>query len=293
MRVTELMVTTNYLKNINNTKRTIDTLNQQLASNSMVSKPSDNPFAAEAILRYTNQIEKNAQYQKNVDNAISFLETSFDAVDNIVLTLTDVRVLLVAAANTNDTDMLKTYANEADGLIRQLVDLGNTKFNNKYVFGGTDSGSFPFTYDGNTVAINPNGTNGDILVDIGGIELEKLNITGSEIFKDTEIFQFLEEIRDLLHSGEKPTAEHLEQIDKYINLNTEHMGKLGTITARFKVVGTQLGNEEVRLKDYLGNDKDIDLADIILKLTQLQTNLQAAFQAWSNVLQKTLFNFLQ
>jgi flagellar hook-associated protein 3 FlgL len=173
------------------------------------------------------------------------------------------------------------------------VDLGNTKFNNKYVFGGTATDQIPFTYHEDGVQINPNGTTGDIFVDIGGIELEKINLTGSEIFKDTEIFQFLEEIRNILQTGEKPLPAHLAKIDEYLSLNTEHMGKLGSITARFHTVAGQLGTEEVRLKDYLGNEKDIDLADIILKLTQLQTNLQAAFQAWSNVLQKTLFNYLQ
>jgi len=43
----------------------------------------------------------------------------------------------------------------------------------------------------------------------------------------------------------------------------------------------------------LGNEKDIDLAETIVKLTQVQTNLEAAFKAWSGVLQKSLFNFLQ
>ena len=293
MRITEQMVTKNYLKNIGKTRQSIDLLNQQLASNSMVSKPSDNPFAAEAILRYTNQIEKNTQFQKNVDNAISFLETSFDTVDNIILTLTDFRVLLVAASNTSDLDMLKTYGNEADSLIRQLVDLGNTKFNNKFVFGGTDITTIPFTNDGIAVKISDNGTPGDIWVDIGGLELEKINVSGFEVFKGTEVFEFLEGVRDNLMSGTKPTGANIDKIDEYLSLNTEHSGKLGAITNRFKVVATQLEREETRLRDYLGNEKDIDLADTILKLTQVQTNLQAALQAWSNVLQKTLFNFLQ
>jgi flagellar hook-associated protein 3 FlgL len=272
----------------------MDILNQQLASNSMVSKPSDNPFAAEAILRYQKQVEENAQYQKNADNAISFLETSFDAVDNIIITLTDLRVLIVAALNASDTDQLKTYGNEADSLIRQLVDLGNTKFNNKYVFGGTATGTVPFTYGANgVVELTAGGTTGDIFVDIGGIELEKINISAAEIFKGEEVFRFLEGVRDVLLTGNNPVQAHLAQIDVYLNLNTEHLGKIGAVTARFHVAASQMGREEIRLKDYLGNEKDIDLADLILKMTQMQTNLQAAFKSWSDVLQKTLFNFLE
>jgi len=293
MRITEKMVTNNYLKNIRLSKKAIDRLNEQLSSSSLVSRPSDNPFAAEAILRYNNQIEKNAQYQKNTDNALSYLETSFDAIDNIIITLTDIRVLLVASENASDTDMLKTYGHEADSLIHQLVDLANTKFNHKFIFAGTDTAGIPFTYHEDGVRLNPNGTDGDIFVDTGGIELEKINVTGSQIFKGTEIFRFVEEVRDILLSGNKPNAAHLEKIDEYLSHTNEINGKFGSITLRLRGISTQLGNEEVRLRDYLGNEKDIDLADTILKLTSLQTNLQAAFQAWSNILRQTLFTFLQ
>jgi len=293
MRVTEQMVISNYLSNISKTRKSLDKLNQQLASNSKVSTASDDPFAAEAIMRYQSQITKNAQYQKNVDNAVSFLETTFDATDEVIGALTDLKVIITGAANTTDADTLNTYGAEAESILQRLVDLGNTKFNNKYIFAGTNTGSQPFVYDGTNVSLSEEGTGGDILVDIGSSTYEKINTDGQEVFSGTEIFEYIEEIRDAFNSGSVPTDEQIDKVDGYINSVNVKFGKIGAVTERFKAVATQLESEEVRLKDYLGNEKDIDLADTIVKLTQVQTNLEAAFKAWSDVLQKSLFNFLQ
>ena len=293
MRVTENMVISDYLGNITKTRQSLDKLNKELASNSKVSKASDDPFAAEAIMRYQSAITKNEQYQKNVDNATSFLETSFDAADGVIGTLTDLKVLITSASNTGDTDTLSTYGAEADSILQRLVDYGNTKFNNKYVFGGTNTGSLPYVYNGTTVTASSSGSSGEILVDTGGATLESINTNGHDIFGGTEIFSFVEGLRDRLKSGQKPTDEQLSKIDGYISDVNVQFGKIGAVAERFKSIQTQLQSENTKLASYLGNEKDIDLAETIVKLTQVQTNMEAAYKAWSNVLQKSLFNFLQ
>ena len=293
MRVTEQMVISDFLRNISKTRQSIDVLNRQLASNNKISKPSDDPFIAEAIMRYQSAIEKNGVYQKNVANAITYLETSFNAVDGVISTLTDLKVLITAASNTEEPGMLQTYSNEAEGILQRLINYGNTKFNNKYIFGGSNTTTVPYLYDGNKVTVSSKGTGGEIYVDLGGPDLEVINTNGNDVFLGTEIFDFVTEIRDRLKNLQSPTTEQLNKIDDYINVANVQFGKIGAIVERFKDVQTQLESEEVRLKDYLGNEKDIDLAETIVKLTQVQTNLEAAFRAWSGVLQKSLFNFLQ
>jgi len=134
MRVTEQMVISDFLRNISKTRQSIDVLNRQLASNNKISKPSDDPFIAEAIMRYQSAIEKNGVYQKNVANAITYLETSFNSIDGVISTLTDLKVLITAASNTEEPGMLETYGNEAEGILQRLINYGNTKFNNKYIY---------------------------------------------------------------------------------------------------------------------------------------------------------------
>ncbi len=293
MRVIEQMVISDFLRNISKTRQSIDILNRQVASNNKIAKPSDDPFIAEAIMRYQSAIEKNGVYQKNVANAITYLETSFNAVDGVISTLTDLKVLITAASNTEEPGMLQTYSNEAEGILQRLINYGNTKFNNKYIFGGSNTTTVPYLYDGNKVTVSSKGTGGEIYVDLGGPDLEVINTNGNDVFLGTEIFDFVTEIRDRLKNLQSPTTEQLNKIDDYINVANVQFGKIGAIVERFKDVQTQLESEEVRLKDYLGNEKDIDLAETIVKLTQVQTNLEAAFRAWSGVLQKSLFNFLQ
>ena len=293
MRVTEQMVISDYLRNITRTRESLDILNRQVATNNKIGRVSDDPFSAEAIMRYQSAIAKNSMFQKNVDNAITSLETTFSAVDGIIGTLTDFKVILTASSNTEEPGMLSTYGNETDTILRRLVDYGNTKFNNKYIFAGANTNTAPYTYDGTSVSASVRGTDGQIFVDIGGPNVEVINTNGEDLFKGTEIFDFVEEVRDRLKNNLAPTPEQIEKIDKYIDHVNVQFGKIGAVAERFRAVQTQLENEEIRLKDYLGNEKDIDLAETIVKLTQVQTNLEAAFKAWSGVLQKSLFNFLQ
>ncbi len=293
MRITEQMVISDFLRNISNNRKSVDQLNRQVASNSKISKASEDPFAAEAIMRYQSAIEKNDLYQKNTDNAITYLETSFNSVDGIIGTLTDFKSTLTAASNTEEPGMLATYANETETILKRLVDYGNTQFNDKFIFSGTNTKNAPYTYDGTTVTQSSKGTGGEILVDIGGTNLETINTGGDSIFQGTEVFDFVSEVRDRLKNNLPPTTAQLEKVDDYIDKANVQFGKIGAVTERFQAVQTQLENENTRLKEYLGNEKDIDLAETIVKLTQVQTNLEAAFKAWSGVLQKSLFNFLQ
>jgi len=217
MRVTEQMVISDFLRNISKTRQSIDVLNRQLASNNKISKPSDDPFIAEAIMRYQSAIEKNGVYQKNVANAITYLETSFNSIDGVISTLTDLKVLITAASNTEEPGMLETYGNEAEGILQRLINYGNTKFNNKYIFGGSNTTTVPYLYDGNKVTISSKGTGGEIYVDLGGPDLEVINTNGDDVFLGTEIFDFVVEIRDRLKNLQPPTTEHLNKIDDYIN----------------------------------------------------------------------------
>jgi flagellar hook-associated protein 3 FlgL len=292
MRVTEGMIVKDFLRNVNSSRQSINVLEQQLASGNKISKPSDDPIGTESILRYSSAIDKNEIYQKNVGNTISSLETTYDSVDGVLTALSDLKDVVLGAGNTSEDDMLSSYAEQANSILKRLVDLGNTKFNGKYIFAGTNTLSQPYTNDGTKVTENSKGVDGKIYVDIGATSKEVVNINGTDIFNGTELFDKVIAIRDQLKSLKQPTQEQIDSVDSLFNSVTEQYGKIGAITGRFTATQTQLENENTRLKSYLGQVNDIDIAETTVSLTQAQTNLEAAFKSWSGVLQKTLFNFL-
>jgi flagellar hook-associated protein 3 FlgL len=292
MRVTEQMVVSNFLRNISSNRANIDDLQAKLASNRKISKPSDNPIGAETVLRYKTALDRNEIFKKNVGDTLSTLETTFDTVDGVIQALTDLKTTAVAGSNTQEPNMLNTYSVEVDGVLKRVMDLANYKFNGKFIFAGTNTLSQPYSSDGTAVTVNPKGVDGQILVDLGGSQREVVNINGSDIFQGTKLFDLIISIRDNLKNQKQPTKDQMDQIDTMIDSVNSQFGKVGAITERFRSVQTQLDNENVRLQNYLGQENDIDLGDTIVKLTQAQTNLEAAFKSWSGVLQKTLFNFL-
>jgi flagellar hook-associated protein 3 FlgL len=292
MRVTEQMVVSNFLRNISKNRTDINSLQSQLAANKRVLKPSDDPIGTEKILRYQTAIDRNAIYQKNVSDSISTLETTFDTIDGVMSALTDLKTTADAAANTEEPDMLTTYSAQVDGILSRILDLGNTKFNGKYIFAGTNTLNQPYTLDGSKINVSSDGVDGKILVDIGGTKKEIVNIGGKDVFQDTKLFDLVISIRDSLSQKKQLTSEQLSEIDTMTNSVSSQFGKVGSITERFRAVETQLSNESTRLQGYLGEENDVDYGETIVKLTQAQTNLEAAFKSWSGVLQKTLFNFL-
>lgn len=100
MRITNGMLINNSLSNINNNKSTMDRLNIQLASEKKIQRASDDPITAIRALRFRSTLAEIDQYiDKNIRDATSWLETTDEAMDQIVGLIGDITTYCNQAVN--------------------------------------------------------------------------------------------------------------------------------------------------------------------------------------------------
>ena len=142
MRVTQSMLSNNLLRNLNTSYGKMSKLQEQLESGSIISRPSDDPVVAVKGMGYRVDLDKNAQFQRNIGEAQTWTDTTDEALDQVGNSLIRVKELIVQAANgTNTEDDRKVIAAEISQIREQFKDIANTKVGENYIFSGTHTNS--------------------------------------------------------------------------------------------------------------------------------------------------------
>jgi flagellar hook-associated protein 3 FlgL len=283
------------LTNINKSKERILQLQTQLATMKRVLKPSDDPQAAQMILRLNGMLERNTQFQKNVTEGKAMVQATSSALEHFGDLFLEVRQVMTAAVNTPDPGMLATYADQLDQLLSEAVDTANTQFNGKYLFGGTQTMAPPFALatDRSAVAANPNGITGTIEYPVGEGATSVVNIDGQEAFNGTEPFALLIQVRDVLRSGTAPTQVQLDAANTVFNLVTDKATKAGSMLTTLLANEDQLGQQRTNMESLLSVQQDVDTADLAMKLKREENSLDAALSIAARILPQSLVDFLK
>lgn len=153
MRITNKIMNNNSLYNINNNKVAEDTLNTMLSTGKKITRPSDDPVIAIRALRLRSNVTQLTQYyEKNSEDAKSWLDVTEDSLSTITDILTDAIQQVNKGANKDLTiDDLNTIITQLSALSDEYYSTGNVDYAGRYIFTGyrTDTS---LTYTENTTA---------------------------------------------------------------------------------------------------------------------------------------------
>ena len=138
MRITNKMMTNNALYNINSNKNLMSSLEQQYSSGKKITKPSDDPIVAVRALKFrTNLSELNQYYEKNIPDALAWMDVTESALRTVNSIITSMNTYCNQGANdyptAEDRDAIATNLEQLKG---QLYQEGNTNYAGRYVFSG-------------------------------------------------------------------------------------------------------------------------------------------------------------
>ncbi len=184
MRISDRMLSRNYINNISSQKSEVEKLRSQIASQKRVSKPSDDPKSAARIINLSGQFESSNKYLDNISKSITFLQETTTTMESILNEISRIDVKLTEIQNSALNGNENIYANELELSIDTLLDLANQKFDGKYIFGGTDYSNKPFEYANGKAYIKQNTADigGELKVKISPNLTQKINVTGAELF---------------------------------------------------------------------------------------------------------------
>jgi flagellar hook-associated protein 3 FlgL len=138
--------TSSFLSDVNSAETRINTANQQLSSGYRVNVASDDPGAIEAILGFQSQIDQVTQVQTNLSTASAVATSSDGALTTASSLLDQLTSIAAQGASSSATAATRSsLAKQVQGIGEQMVALANTNFAGKYVFGGDDPTTQPYT----------------------------------------------------------------------------------------------------------------------------------------------------
>lgn len=306
MRITNNMLSSQLILNLNRNAQQMNNTQTQLATGRKINKPSDDPVGITYSLRYRGELSSNEQYQKNVDSAVSWLDFNDTVMDQAGSVVQRLRELTVqAATGTNPQSALDSINEEVKQLKAQLVDISNSTLNGKYVFNGETYDvkpyDFPTSADGSFDTTNA----ASIVTDPGKINFIvgesiqlPINVTGNEVFGDSteadNLFVIFNTISQALASGDqKEVSNQLANIDTRTNKMLGIRAEIGAKTNRVELMQGRLSDLEVNLTDLQAKVEDADYAELSIK-SKIQENIyNASLSAGAKIISQSLVDFLR
>jgi flagellar hook-associated protein 3 len=158
---------------------------EQVSSGKKLLRPSDDPVAAATVLALQRQLGDVARYSQAIDSARPLLDSGMAALDEAGSLLSEARGVALSGLNgtLNDSDR-HSLAQDLRQLKARLLELGNTRFGERYVFGGTTTRGTPFeeTEVDGQLRVVYNGDDASRSVDVGPNVEVAVNVPGSEAF---------------------------------------------------------------------------------------------------------------
>lgn len=138
MRITNNMMLNNSMSNINGNKVNVNNMNNQMASQKKIQRPSENPVIAIRSLRLRSTLSEIDQYyENNIPDAESWMEITETAIKNMDSILKNIRDLCVQGAQDSLTpDDRKTILTQLEKLRDQIYAEGNAEYAGRSVFTG-------------------------------------------------------------------------------------------------------------------------------------------------------------
>lgn len=294
MRINEQQVVNDLLYSLGQDTQSINNLQEQISTGQIVNQPSDNPALNQQLMLLQGQVNQNNVYIQNTQYASGFLTQQTSALGGAVSILTNVKTLMLSAANDSNSQDLQSYGTQMAQYVKQLFDLANTQYGGKYIFGGTQTTSQPFFMNAAQTAVttNPAGVGGALQLDVNQQMSEQYNITGTEAFNNGQMFNDLIAIENSLNSGTSPSQADITTVSNYLNSMVNTNAKAGAMMDRFTLLQNQLSSQNQSMQSTISNLGNTDVAAAVIQMQQQQTTLNAALKAGAGVIQMTLANFL-
>lgn len=298
MRVTQSMLTNNMLRNISLSYRKLEKLQDQLATQKKITRPSDDPVVAMLGLGYRTDLNQVEQFTRNIGEVRNWLETTDDALSQGVQVLNRIRELVVQASNdTYEENQREAIAKELRELNEQLKIIAQTKIGDKYLFNGTNTSRSPVQLVEGEEVIQF--SDGAINIEIFSGIFIQTNIEGNDLFVREEdgrtTFALIDSIVNALESGAsgKEIEGYLGEIDGEIDRFLQVQAEVGAKQNRVELMENRLQQQEVTAKKIMSDNEDVHIEEVITELITQESIHRAALAVGARIIQPTLLDFLR
>jgi flagellar hook-associated protein 3 FlgL len=276
---------------------------QELVSRgTRIQHPGDDPAGSGLMVTFNMSSERFAAISSAAAAASDELSAADGALDGIGTALSRARELAVQLSNsTYSAEQRAGGALEVTSLMTQIVSNLNTRFGNRYLFGGNEDGSPPF--DATVDPTDPTfgnylGDDGVRQVEIAPGVLQQANVLVGSMSADsadpTSVLKTLQALQAALQANDpaavQATLDGLDDGIKQVSTARSQAGaSMNAFDTATSAAKTASGDDKTRAN----KQGDVDLVESSIQLQATQTALQASLAATAQSFKLSLLDYLR
>ncbi len=179
MRIADKMQYEQVKTNVGKNRSQMSELQNQAATQKRVTKPSDDPLAASRVLQNRIDLQGSKQFSKNLNYAKSFLEYTDQSLGDLSEVIMRAKELAINQSNdaSANEESRRAVAIEVEQLYSQMINIGNRKLGDRFIFGGFRTQTAPFDAKGEY-----SGDPGEMNIHIDKEAFLAMNVPGGRVF---------------------------------------------------------------------------------------------------------------
>lgn len=295
----------NFMFNLNRTKTRYDQAINQSTSGKKLTSLSDNPADMAHVLTLRSKIAQIDQFDRNINSAFGFLNTSESALNQVQNVMHSIVSLAEQGASESvGPDERNTLADKIEEMRDEILNYANSEIMGKYIFAGSATDTVPFVDSGAPnppASVNrPNeilyvGNNDDIDVQADFSVTVTTNIPGDEIFTgpNYNIFSRLADLVENLRNDDTTAiGNDIGNMNEILDQVSLSMSTIGNRTSHLHQIQGMLKSFRSSVQAKMSSLEDADMAEVISNLSREEVGLQATLQAGSRIQRFSLMNYL-
>lgn len=332
MRITNRMITSKYVRSLNQISSDLNRLNNKVTSGRAFTKASENTSAAIRAYQLRRDMSKSEGFMTNIQHAETTLRNSESSIMHIQELVQNAQTKIIQGVNgTQSESERKIIATELRNIQDQMLQTLNGSSSDMYYFGGTNTTEKPFTldangklmYNGNLLdGLDPNVAD-DLLADSRFVDIglgTRVNADGT--IDNTSVFKYSipglhitgygteeingEDVSSNLYDLIGRMATELESGTYDSDMANKLLGKLqetspkvvhsltdvGAKTSYLEFITDRLETKEFNDQERQMEIEAADPAETIIYFKSQEAAYNAALQMGTKIIQPSIFDYM-
>ncbi|MBN2420150.1 MAG: flagellar hook-associated protein FlgL [Deltaproteobacteria bacterium] len=301
MRVANKTLYDGAIRNLGRTSLDMVEANEVVSTSKRINDLSDDPVNLVKVLDLRSSIANLDQMERNISMGKSWLNASESALTQVNDIIGAAKVLTVAMASDNvGATERANNASLAQHYLEEIISLANSSTGGRYMFGGTNTDTVPFTLD-TTDPLDPRveyaGNDTAFSINIGKDTVIPVGKDGKDIFgtnwDDSNIFKTFIDLKTSLETNDfTGIQDAMDKLDEHLKAVNANVSDIGGKSIRLDVKKEIVADLELTNTERISDLEDADLAEAIIALKSKELAYNAALSSSSKLMEMSLLNFL-
>lgn len=285
-------------------------LQTQAATGQRIRNPEDDPSAFRNVLELQGSVQQLGQYSNNITKLQSRSTSGYEAVSQLKKLNDRAAEIATAAVSIRNSDDYSALASEVNQLVESALGLSNSKLHGEPLFAGSAGSQAAFKANrnaaGKVTSVDYTGNQNARQAEVAEGVTVPMDILGANASESEgprgllydkrsgiDVFGHLIALRDALSAGNQTAvAEAAKGLANDETGYIQTFSEIGANQTRLEAASRQNSSMATSINQMISQESDVDLAQTLVELNQLQAAYSAALQSAGSILRMSLLDYV-